>query len=121
MHFRRGDASPKTRALVTQICDIEITVTHTETEALILEHNLIKEHKPRYNVLLRDDKSYPYIYISNDEYPRLAYHRGKKREPGRYFGPYPSALAAKESLHLLQKLFQVRQCEDTFFKNRTRA
>jgi excinuclease ABC subunit C len=120
-YFRRGDTSPKTQALVTHIRAIEITVTHTETEALILEHNLIKEHKPRYNVLLRDDKSYPYIFLSKEEYPRLGYHRGKKREPGRYFGPYPSAYAARESLHLLQKLFLVRQCEESYFRNRTRA
>ncbi|MGE0081461.1 MAG: GIY-YIG nuclease family protein, partial [Thiohalomonadaceae bacterium] len=119
-YFRRGDTSPKTRALVAQIRRIEVTVTHTENEALLLEHNLIKQLKPRYNVLLRDDKSYPYILLTEGDYPRLAYHRGKRREKGRYFGPYPSAVSARESLNLLQKLFRVRQCEDTYFKNRTR-
>jgi excinuclease ABC subunit C len=119
-YFRRNDTSPKTRALVAQIRDIEITVTHTENEALLLEHNLIKQLKPRYNVLLRDDKSYPYILLSEDDYPRLGYHRGKRRQKARYFGPYPSAVSARESLNLLQKLFRVRQCEDTYFKNRTR-
>ncbi len=119
-YFRRGDVTPKTRALVAQIRHIEITVTHTENEALLLEQNLIKQLKPRYNVLLRDDKSYPYILLSEDAYPRLGYHRGKRREKARYFGPYPSAVSARESLNLLQKLFRVRQCEDTYFKNRTR-
>jgi len=120
-YFGRSDASPKTQALVRQIRDIKIIVTHTETEALILENNLIKELKPRYNILLRDDKSYPYIYLSNsDAFPRLAYHRGAKREEGRYFGPYPSAGAVRETLNLLQKLFLVRQCEDSFYRNRTR-
>jgi excinuclease ABC subunit C len=119
-YFRRGDVTPKTRALVAQIRHIEITVTHTENEALLLEQNLIKQLKPRYNVLLRDDKSYPYILLSEDAYPRLGYHRGKRRDKARYFGPYPSAVSARESLNLLQKLFRVRQCEDTYFKNRTR-
>lgn len=119
-YFRRGDQSPKTQALVAQIQAIEVTVTHTENEALLLEHNLIKQHQPRYNILLRDDKSYPYIFLSDDEYPRLGYHRGKRREKGRYFGPYPSAVAARETLHLLQRLFHVRQCEDTYFRNRNR-
>lgn len=120
-YFTRGDLAPKTRALVSHIAAIEVTVTHTENEALILENNLIKEIKPRYNILLRDDKSYPYIYISSaHEYPRLSYHRGAKREQGRYLGPYPSAGAVRDSLDLLQKLFRVRQCEDSFFSNRTR-
>ncbi|HKJ75710.1 MAG TPA: excinuclease ABC subunit UvrC [Gammaproteobacteria bacterium] len=119
-YFRRQETHPKVRAMVGQIADIQVTVTHTETEALILENNLIKELRPRYNVLLRDDKSYPYIFLSEDEYPRLALHRGARRRKGRYFGPYPSAGAAKESLNLLQKLFPVRQCEDSFFRNRSR-
>lgn len=118
-YFSRSVITPKTRALVSQIANIEVTVTHTENEALILENNLIKELKPRYNVLLRDDKSYPYIFLSADEFPRLAYHRGPKRERGRYFGPYPSGGAVRDTLNLLQKLFRVRQCEDSFYSNRS--
>ena len=120
-YFRRTGLGSKTRALVAQIAAIEVTVTHTEGEALLLENNLIKSLRPRYNVLLRDDKSYPYIYLSTDQqYPRLAFHRGAKRGKGSYFGPYPGAGAVRESLHLLQKLFKVRQCEDSFFGNRSR-
>ncbi|HEX7026033.1 MAG TPA: excinuclease ABC subunit UvrC, partial [Gammaproteobacteria bacterium] len=99
----------------------QVTVTRTESEALLLESNLIKQFKPRYNVTLRDDKSYPYIYVSiDDEFPRLAFDRGKRQGKGRYFGPYPSASAVRETLGQLQKLFQVRQCEDAFFRNRSR-
>lgn len=112
--------SPKIQALVKRTHAVETTVTHTETEALLLENNLIKSLKPRYNVVLRDDKSYPYIFVSDQPYPRLGFHRGVKREKGRYFGPYPSASAVRESLNLLQKVFPVRQCEDTFFRNRSR-
>ncbi|HSH29502.1 MAG TPA: excinuclease ABC subunit UvrC [Thiohalobacter sp.] len=120
-YFRKSGLPIKTQALMGQMADIEVTVTHTESEALILEHTLIKAHQPRYNVLLRDDKSYPYIYISTDQdYPRITVHRGAKRGKGRYFGPYPNASAVRESLHLLQKVFRVRQCEDNFFANRTR-
>lgn len=119
-YFSRTITTPKTRALVSQIANIEVTVTHTENEALILENNLIKQLRPRYNVLLRDDKSYPYIFLSADQFPRLAYHRGPKRAKGKYFGPYPSAGAVRDTLNLLQKLFHVRQCEDTFYNNRSR-
>jgi excinuclease ABC subunit C len=120
-YFRGGSQSIKTRSLVSQITGVQVTVTNTEGEALLLENNLIKELKPRYNVLLRDDKSYPYIYLSTeDEYPRLAFHRGARRGKGRYFGPYPNAGAVRESLNLLQKTFRVRQCEDSFFRNRSR-
>jgi len=120
-YFSRSQLGPKTQAMVAQVKGVEVTVTHTENEALILENNLIKSLKPRYNILLRDDKSYPYIFLSeNDEYARISYHRGAKRAKGRYFGPYPSAGAVRESLNLLQKLFRVRQCEDNFFRNRTR-
>lgn len=119
-YFARNLSSPKTRSMVSQIATIDVTVTHTENEALILENNLIKELLPRYNVLLRDDKSYPYIFLSADEFPRLAYHRGPKRAKGKYFGPYPSAGAVRETLNLLQKLFRVRQCEDSFYSNRSR-
>ncbi len=120
-YFRRSGLGSKTRALVAQIAAIEVTLTNTEGEALLLENNLIKTLRPRYNVLLRDDKSYPYIYLSTDQqYPRLAFHRGAKRGKGSYFGPYPGAGSVRESLHLLQKLFRVRQCEDSFFSNRSR-
>ncbi|HEX7045153.1 MAG TPA: excinuclease ABC subunit UvrC [Burkholderiales bacterium] len=113
--------SPKIQALVSHTHAIEVTLTHTESEALLLENNLIKSLRPRYNVVLRDDKSYPYIFVSEaQEWPRLAFHRGARREKGRYFGPYPSAGAVRESLNLLQKVFPVRQCEDTFFRTRTR-
>ncbi len=119
-YFSRHDNSPKTRVMVSQIRDIEVTVTNTENEALILENNLIKAHRPRYNILLRDDKSYPYIYLSGDDFPRLSFHRGSRSNKGRYFGPFPSSSAVRESLNLLQKLFPVRQCEDSFYRNRTR-
>ncbi|GAB6040331.1 excinuclease ABC subunit UvrC [Endothiovibrio diazotrophicus] len=119
-YFRKSGLTIKTHALVSHVRDMAITVTNTETEALILEQSLIKEHRPRYNVLLRDDKSYPYIYLSDGEYPRLTVHRGARRGKGRYFGPFPSALAVRDSLNLLQKLFRVRQCEDSFFRNRSR-
>jgi len=120
-YFRKTGLSAKTRVLVDQIANVEVTVTHTEAEALLLESNLIKQLRPRYNVLLRDDKSYPYIYLSSQQdFPRLCMHRGARRSKGRYFGPYPSAGSVRESLHLLQKLFRVRQCEDSFFANRSR-
>ncbi|MGB5465714.1 MAG: excinuclease ABC subunit UvrC [Sedimenticolaceae bacterium] len=126
-NLRRRVASYFTRAsnrriasMVAQIRHIEITATHTEAEALLLENNLIKEHKPRYNVLLRDDKSYPYLFLSDEQFPRLAFHRGARRAKGRYFGPYPSAGAVRETLQLLQKLFPVRQCEDSYYRNRSR-
>lgn len=108
--------------MVSQIARIEIIVTHTEAEALILENQLIKSLKPKYNVLLRDDKSYPYIYLSTDlAYPSLSFQRGSRRGKGRYFGPYPSAGSTRDTLQLLQKLFPVRQCEEGFFQNRSRA
>jgi len=120
-YFKRSGASPKVQALVAQLADVQVTVTRTEGEALLLENNLIKELKPRYNVLLRDDKSYPYIYVSDHEaFPRIGFYRGARSGPGRYFGPYPGAGAVRESLGLLQKLFMIRQCEDSFFRNRTR-
>lgn len=119
-YFQKTALDTKTMSLVGQIHDIQIIVTHTETEALILENNLIKEYQPRYNILLRDDKSYPYIYLSSHQYPRFTLHRGAKKAKGRYFGPYPSASAARETLYLMQKLFPVRQCEDSVFNNRSR-
>lgn len=120
-YFRRSGLPVKTHALMEQVHQIEVTVTHTEGEALILENNFIKEFKPRYNILLRDDKSYPYIYLSaHEDFPRFGFYRGSKQEKGRFFGPYPSASAVRESLQLLQKLFPVRQCEDSFYRNRSR-
>ena len=121
-YFQQSVSDRKTIVLVRQIRGIEITITHTEAEALILENNLIKEYRPRYNVLLRDDKSYPYIHLSTQqEWPRLSVYRGSRRGSGRYFGPYPNALAVRETLNHLQKVFPIRQCEDTFFRNRSRA
>lgn len=119
-YFRASGLASKTMALVAKIRDIEITVTNSETEALLLEQSLIKEERPPYNVVLRDDKSYPYIYLTDHDFPRLTFHRGARRETGRYFGPFPSASAVRDSLNALQKLFRIRQCDDTFFKNRSR-
>jgi excinuclease ABC subunit C len=119
-YFRGNQTSAKTRSLVVQIRSIEVTVTHTETEALILESRLIKELQPRYNILLRDDKGYPYIHLSEGDFPRLALHRGPRRAPGRYFGPYPHANAVRDTLNLLQKVFRLRSCEDSFFRARSR-
>ncbi|CAA0122783.1 UvrABC system protein C [BD1-7 clade bacterium] len=120
-YFRARGLNTKTVALVSRIHRIDVTVTATETEALLLEHNLIKQSRPPYNILLRDDKSYPYIFLSDAEYPRLSYHRGAKREKGTYFGPYPNASSVRESMNLLQQVFKVRQCEDSYFANRSRA
>ena len=119
-YFRRDPGSEKTRALVRHIEHVEFTVTYTETEALILEHNLIKQYQPKYNILLRDDKSYPYLLLTNERHPRLTLHRGPRRISGEYFGPYPSGSAVRESLHLMQRLFSVRQCEDAVYANRSR-
>ncbi|CAX59107.1 excinuclease ABC subunit UvrC [Erwinia billingiae] len=119
-YFRGNLASRKTEALVEAIRQIDVTVTHTETEALLLEHNYIKLYQPRYNVLLRDDKSYPYIFLSADAHPRLASHRGAKHAKGEYFGPFPNGYAVRETLSLLQKIFPVRQCENSVYRNRSR-
>jgi len=112
--------SVKTQALVKQICAIDITVTHTEGEALILENNYIKKYQPKYNILLRDDKSYPYLLITAHKHPKLSLHRGGKRIKGEYFGPYPSVGAVWESLRLMQKIFPIRQCEDSYYRARSR-
>ncbi len=119
-YFRTQVSSEKTRALVRHIDHIDVTITHTETEALILEHNYIKQYLPKYNVLLRDDKSYPYILLSAHLYPRLSLSRGAKKQKGNYFGPYPNSGAVKETLHVLQKIFPIRQCEDSVYANRSR-
>ena len=119
-YFRSNLASRKTEALVALIAQIDVTVTHTETEALLLEHNYIKLYQPRYNVLLRDDKSYPFIFLSGDTHPRLAMHRGAKHAKGEYFGPFPNGYAVRETLALLQKIFPIRQCENSVYRNRSR-
>ena len=119
-YFRGNLVNSRIYSMVKQICDVQITITDTEAEALLLESNLIKKHKTRYNVLLRDDKSYPYIYISDGKFPRISFHRGARKKKGQYFGPYPSAGAVRETLGQLQKLFKARQCEDSYFSNRSR-
>lgn len=120
-YFRARGLNNKTVALVTKIASIEVTITRTEVEALLLEQNLIKSHRPPYNILLRDDKSYPYIFLSSkSEYPRVSFYRGRPKKDGDYFGPFPNGGAVRESLNLLQKIFKVRQCEDSYFKNRSR-
>ena len=120
-YFQKNLTNIKTQQLVSQIRHIEIVLTATENEALLLEINLIKKHRPRYNVLFRDDKSYPYLYLSaKDKFPKLMMHRGRKSKTGDYFGPYPNSYAARDTLNLLQKVFKLRSCQDAFFNNRTR-
>ncbi len=120
-YFQRKQTSAKTAAMMQNVARVEVTVTNTEAEALLLEYNLIKQHRPKFNVLLRDDKSYPYIYVSTDHaFPRLRFHRGPRTGKGRYFGPYPGTSAVRQTLNDLQKLFLIRNCNDTFFRNRTR-
>jgi excinuclease ABC subunit C len=120
-YFAASNINPKVQALVGLIAAIEVTVANSETEALLLEYNLIKAHKPRFNVVLRDDKSFPYIQVQDShEFPRLAFYRGPRSVPGRYFGPFPSAYAVKDTLRQLQKLFRIRNCRDSFFANRSR-
>ncbi len=119
-YFRADQLQPKVQALARVVAGIEVTVTGSDTEALLLEHNLIKTHRPRFNVILRDDKSFPYVHVSAHEFPRLSFYRGSRKLPGRLFGPYPSASAVHEALNQLHKLFRLRSCKDTFFANRTR-
>ena len=120
-YFRASGLATKTMAMVSKIDRVEITVTSSETEALLLEQSLIKAQKPPYNIVLRDDKSYPYIHLTSDaEYPRLMFHRGAQRKGGKYYGPFPSAYAVRDSLNVLHKLFRLRQCDDSYFKNRSR-
>jgi len=120
-YFRKTGLPVKTAAMMQKVADIQVVVTHTENEALILESNLIKDRKPRYNILLRDSKSYPFIHIDDShKYPRLSFYRGDRSAPGKYFGPYPGVTAIRETLSLLQKVLPVRQCDDVFFSNRSR-
>lgn len=120
-YFQKNVDAIKTRALVARVAGVQTTVTHDETEALLLEQALIKEHRPPYNILLRDDKSYPYIRISVEQtFPRIGFHRGQRRGGSRFFGPYPSAASVREALNTVEKVFQLRNCRDSYFNNRTR-
>lgn len=119
-YFTSSPKSPRILSMLSQVARMDVTITRTEAEALLLENQLIKSLTPRYNVLLRDDKSYPYVLLTREEWPRIAFHRGARAVPGRYFGPYPGAGAVRETLNLMQKLFRIRNCEDSVFRNRSR-
>ena len=120
-YFQPSNVQPKVQALIAKTVNMEVTITNSDTEALLLEYNLIKKHRPRFNVVLRDDKSFPYLHLeTHHEFPRLNFYRGSRKEPGKYFGPYPSAGAVRETLQQLQKLFRIRNCDDTYFANRSR-
>jgi excinuclease ABC subunit C len=119
-YFSNAPKPPRTMAMLAQVARMDVTVTRSEAEALLLENQLIKSLKPRYNVLLRDDKSYPYVLLTQEPWPRISLHRGPRNAPGRYFGPYPSVVAVRETLNLMHKLFKLRSCEDSVFRNRSR-
>ena len=120
-YFQPSNVQPKVQALIAKTAAMEVTITNSDTEALLLEYNLIKKHRPRFNVVLRDDKSFPYLHLETQhEFPRLNFYRGSRKEPGKYFGPYPSAGAVRDTLQQLQKLFRIRNCDDTYFANRSR-
>lgn len=119
-YFRTNVDNAKTRSLVSHIAKMDVTVVNSETEAFLLENNFIKKYKPRYNVVMRDDKSYPFIFLSDHEHPRLSFHRGPQKKKGEYFGPYPSAWSVRESLRSMQRIFPVRQCEDSYYRARSR-
>jgi excinuclease ABC subunit C len=120
-YFQAGNVQPKVQALIAKTVNMEVTITNSDTEALLLELNLIKKHRPRFNIILRDDKSFPFLrLLTHHEFPSLTLYRGSRRESGRFFGPYPSAGAVRETLHQLQKLFRLRDCEESYFANRSR-
>ena len=120
-YFQPSNVQPKVQALVAKTANMEVTITNSDTEALLLEFNLIKKHRPRFNVVLRDDKSFPYLHLETEhDFPRLNFYRGSRKEPGRFFGPYPSAGAVRETLQQLQQLFRIRNCDDAYFDNRSR-
>jgi excinuclease ABC subunit C len=120
-YFQPSNVQPKVQVLIAKTASMEVTIANSDTEALLLEYNLIKKHRPRYNVVLRDDKSFPYLHLETSHpFPRLNFYRGLRKQPGRYFGPYPSAGAVRETLQQLQKLFRLRNCDDTYFSNRSR-
>jgi excinuclease ABC subunit C len=120
-YFQPSNVQPKVQALLAKTVNMEVTITNSEIEALLLEYNLIKKHRPRFNVVLRDDKSFPYLHVETaHDFPRLSFYRGSRKQPGRYFGPYPSAGAVRDTLQQIQKLFRLRNCEDSYFANRSR-
>jgi excinuclease ABC subunit C len=120
-YFQASNVQPKVQALIAKTTNMEVTITNSDTEALLLEYNLIKKHRPRFNVVLRDDKSFPYLHLeTKHDFPRLNFYRGSRKEPGKFFGPYPSAGAVRDTLQQLQKLFRIRNCDDAYFANRSR-